>query len=176
MSWSFSTKLGSRLTLNVRKRCGLSPCAIQIRRTVAALTPTSLAMSRVLQCVAFAGSSCGVIRMTSATVSSSVVFRRPRPGAFFSIPAMRFSANRFRQSPTVFCCVSSFSAISLFCMRVAACRTIFARSTIRAGVLLPLANFCSCFRSSSVRVIGNATRIVVASHDTQIPPICDALQ
>lgn len=36
---SFSTNRGSRLSLKVRTRCGRSPWASQIRRTVASLTP-----------------------------------------------------------------------------------------------------------------------------------------
>ena len=61
MSFSFSQNPGSRLSLKVRTRWGLSPCARQIRRTPASLMPAAAAMVRVLQCVAFPGFCCSVI-------------------------------------------------------------------------------------------------------------------
>src|SRR5256884_6507006 len=51
----FLNELRVGLTLNVEMRCGFKPCRFQMRRTVASLTPCVLAISRVLQCVAFGG-------------------------------------------------------------------------------------------------------------------------
>jgi hypothetical protein len=48
-SWSFSTNLGSRLSLKERTRWGFSPCSFQIRWILAGLKPTAAAMLRVLQ-------------------------------------------------------------------------------------------------------------------------------
>jgi hypothetical protein len=125
--------------LKPRTTCGLRPCSRQIRRTVEALTSEAFAMSRVLHCVALGGVSCVVMRTMSATFLAPMVFGRPRPGASFSMPAMRSLANRLRQRPTVFWSVPKSSAISLFCLPFAACSTIFARSTSRAGVDRPRA-------------------------------------
>ena len=55
MSSSFSVNWGSRLSLKVRTRCGFSPCACQMRRTLASLIPAAAAMVRVDQWVALTG-------------------------------------------------------------------------------------------------------------------------
>ena len=55
MSSSFAVNSGSRLSLKVLTRCGFSPWARQMRRTLASLMPAAAAMVRVLQCVALAG-------------------------------------------------------------------------------------------------------------------------
>jgi hypothetical protein len=50
-----SANCGSWLILKVSTRCGLSPCAYQMRRTLVSLMPTSRAIVRVDQCVALPG-------------------------------------------------------------------------------------------------------------------------
>jgi hypothetical protein len=49
LRWAFPRTGGSRLTLNVKPRCGLKPWSFQICRTLASLTPCALAINRVLQ-------------------------------------------------------------------------------------------------------------------------------
>src|SRR5271156_5516632 len=51
-SLSFSANLGSLESLNVRTRCGWSPCPFQMRRTDEGLIPTALAIAGALQWVA----------------------------------------------------------------------------------------------------------------------------
>jgi len=61
----------------------------------------------------------------------------PAAGASLAMPARRFWAKRERQRATVRRSVPTRGAMSLFFMPSAANRTIFARSTCRAGVLRP---------------------------------------
>ena len=61
MSWSFSTKCGSLLSLNVVVACGLRPCRRQMRLTVDGLTFAAFpycAGSSAFARAAFLGSSC----------------------------------------------------------------------------------------------------------------------
>src|SRR5829696_949877 len=51
MSWTLSTNSGSLESLNVSWRCGCSPNARQIRDTAVCVSPTSLDIERVDQCV-----------------------------------------------------------------------------------------------------------------------------
>jgi len=71
MSSSFSTKAGSRDTLKPRTRWGFRPLARQCREMVAALTPSSAAILRVLQCVAALGLLCVVNSTNRATSTFS---------------------------------------------------------------------------------------------------------
>jgi hypothetical protein len=56
--------IGSVDSLNVSTRCGLSPNARQIRLTVERDIPALVAIDRVDQCVASAGTSSRVFTMT----------------------------------------------------------------------------------------------------------------
>ena len=61
MSATFSLKWGSRESLKLFLRCGLSPCAFQMRCTAAlGETPDAFAILRTLQCVAPGGIECNV--------------------------------------------------------------------------------------------------------------------
>ena len=64
MPRTLATKCGSLDSLNVFCRCGLSPKARQTRLIAAGYSPVALAVSVVLQWVAFSGTSCKVLRIT----------------------------------------------------------------------------------------------------------------
>jgi hypothetical protein len=83
MSSSFWTNSGSLLSLKVLTRCGFSPWARQMRRTLASLMPAARAMVRVDQCVALAGFWCNVISTTFFTLWSVMVRGLPGRGASF---------------------------------------------------------------------------------------------
>ena len=70
MSSTFSVNLGSLDSLKVRVRCGLSPCAFQMRCTLVWLMPATFAMLRTLQCVASAGRSLAVFSTTASRTAS----------------------------------------------------------------------------------------------------------
>src|ERR1017187_7300562 len=73
MASNFSANWGSLPTLNVRDRWGFRPCLCQIRRTLFSLSLATLAMTRVLQCVALLGFSCAVFRTTSWILAGVMV-------------------------------------------------------------------------------------------------------
>lgn len=77
MSSSFSTKCLSFDTLKLSTRCGLRPCACQMRRTLAALTPAAAAILRVLQCVALSGRCCVVSVTMLLTLRAEIFGLRP---------------------------------------------------------------------------------------------------
>ena len=74
-------------------RCGWSPNARQIRDTAVCVSPTSLAIDRVDQCVASFGVLSSVLVITASTCSSVIVRGRPGRGSSVS-PSSRCSANR----------------------------------------------------------------------------------
>ena len=84
ISSSFSTNWGSREALKLRTRWGFKPLARQCRETLAALTPNSAAIVRVLQCVAALG-VLWVVRSTRRA-TSTVTGGAPR-GKSRSMPA-----------------------------------------------------------------------------------------
>src|SRR5260370_19367790 len=86
MSSSFSTKCLSFDTLKLSTRCGLSPCACQMRRTLAALTPATAAMLRVLQCVSLSGRCCVVSATMVLTLRAEIFRFRPGRAPSRSIP------------------------------------------------------------------------------------------
>src|SRR5437763_14812777 len=94
---SFSANFLSLLTLKVSTRCGFSPLACQIRRTVASLTPISAAMVRVLQWVAFAGDDALVLRINSRFTAVAMSGFRPGREVAFSKPANPAFKKRWRQ-------------------------------------------------------------------------------
>ena len=67
-SWSLSANAGSLDSLNVRTRCGTSPCLRQISRAVDHAKPTCYAMARSVQCVALPGGGECVSSTTSRTL------------------------------------------------------------------------------------------------------------
>ena len=85
-------ELGSRLSLKVRGRCGLSPWACQTRYTVFGFTPTTGARVRVVQCVA-TGGKVVVVRVTMRWIVTGrrhgVRTSSEMSAAFGSIPAAR---------------------------------------------------------------------------------------
>ena len=131
---------GSLDSLKTRQRCGLSPCAAQMRCTVATPSLTAFAIARAVQWVASCGGGACVSRTTSAVLPAVIgalpggrVLSRSRP----AIPA---SANRSCQRQTVVFdlpvaammdCVPKSSAVS---------RTIRARQTC----------FWAAFRSETI--------------------------
>jgi hypothetical protein len=128
---TFSANWGSLLTVNVRDRWGFRPCLCQIRHTLFSLSPTALAMLRVLQCVALLGFSCVVFRTTSWILVGAIVGVLPGRGASLSSAAKPPSRNRFRQRAAFSGIILSWAPICLSCMPPAASKTIRARSTIR---------------------------------------------
>src|SRR5271168_2665890 len=74
---AFSTNRLSFDSLKPRTRCGLSPCAFQIRRTLVWLRPTVWAIVRVLHWVAAGGFSCRVLSTTCAITSGANGGLRP---------------------------------------------------------------------------------------------------
>ncbi len=72
MSRTLATNCGSLESLNVSARCGCSPNAFQIRCTAVWLRPTSAAIDRVDQCVAFVGADSSVLVITSSTFASEI--------------------------------------------------------------------------------------------------------
>src|SRR6266481_818943 len=159
MSSSFSQNSGSRLSLKVRTRCGFSPCARQMRRTLASLMPAAAAMVRVLQCVAWAGFSRSVISTTFFTRRSVMIRARPGRGASFFRAAVPPLRKRFRQRATFSGVMPIRCAICWFSRPSAACNTIRARSTTRAGSERCLAHRSSSFLCSGLRSTGGAIRI-----------------
>src|ERR1019366_5916566 len=133
-------------SLNARTRWGLSPCASQIRCTVAGLTPCALAIDRQLQCVSPGGVDCVVATTISLTFAAEIERLRPRP-SFTSVSACGPpSANRSRHKITVGRLTHSCLAISLLDSPSAAINTIRARVATLCGVPCALAH-----RSSSAR-------------------------
>jgi len=68
-----------------------------MRRTLFSLRPVTLAMLRVLQCVAVTGFSCVVLRTTSAILAGVIVGVLPGRGASFSSACRPPSKKRLRQ-------------------------------------------------------------------------------
>ena len=85
---------------------------------------------------------------------------RPGRGASLRIPSTRRSANLERHLPTVTGFVSSSPTICLFVLPFAARRMIFERRTRRCGVDLPRDHLSNCLRSSGVRTIVAARRMI----------------
>src|SRR5271167_3155010 len=88
----FSTNRLSFDSLKPRTRCGLSPCAFQIRRTLVWLRPTVWAIVRVLHWVAAGGFWCRVLSTTCAITSGAS--GGVRPGRLASRLARRSLAPR----------------------------------------------------------------------------------
>ena len=144
-------------------RCGFKPLSRQNLRTVSLLTPTALAMLRTDHCVTFAGVSCVVLRMISASVLERTVAVRPLRGASCCKTSSPDVTKRFLHVLTVRRVQPRSAAMSLFFRPSPAANTIFARSTSRAGVIRPRDHFVSVSRSSSFKTMGFAIRIVSAS-------------
>src|SRR5208283_1698157 len=75
MSCTLSQNFGSLDSLKLRVRCGLSPCAAQMRCTLEWLRPTALASLRADQCVAAGGFSLSATRSIVAASKGGL-----RPG------------------------------------------------------------------------------------------------
>ena len=73
MSASLAAKRGSRERLKVRRRCGCSLCARQMRCTELSEMPAALAIARPVQWVAWCS---GCVQVSATT--RAVVFRRER--------------------------------------------------------------------------------------------------
>jgi hypothetical protein len=104
---------GSLESFHVSWRCGCSPNALQIRSTADCVSPTSLAIERVDQCVASLGVVSSVRTITSSTFSSVIVRGRPGRGSS-SNPSSRCSPKRARHVAAVAREIPSRSAISVF--------------------------------------------------------------
>ena len=78
---TFSTNIGSLLTLKESTRWGLSPKARQIRKTECSEMPASFAIRRLLQCVRARGVVSSVLVRTSSTFLSSMLRGAPLRGA-----------------------------------------------------------------------------------------------
>ena len=99
------------------------------------LIPTSFAMLRVLQCVAWDGFSRMLSRNTSATLSGAIEGRRPGRGASFSKPGRPFTRKRQRQRAAFCTEMARISAISRFCFPSATSKITRARSATRTSLL-----------------------------------------
>ncbi len=122
----FSMKSGSVENLNDSLRCGWSPNVRHIREMVACDSPVSVAISRVLQCVAPFGREVSVLAMISSTRSSPTFLGGPERGASVR-PRTRSSRKRSRHLPTVTNEIPRSSATSTFVRPSAHLRMIFAR-------------------------------------------------
>jgi hypothetical protein len=91
------------------------------------VSPTSLAIDRVDQCVASFGALSKVLMITSSTCSSVIVRGRPGRGSSTS-PSRRCAANRLRHVITIGRVTPSRAAISVFFNPSAAASTIRERS------------------------------------------------
>src|SRR5262245_1179960 len=91
---------GSVESLKVSTLCGCSENACQIRCTVEADTPDTLAISRVLQCVAFVGCVSSVFVTICSMRSSPILRGAPQRGSS-ERPPRRCRANLPRQDCTV---------------------------------------------------------------------------
>ncbi len=92
---------GSVDNFQVSTRCGLSPKARQIREMAVWLSPVTLAICRVDQCVSWwGGGSSNVLVITSSTCSSVIVRGRPGRGSS-DRPSSRWRTNRPRHLVTV---------------------------------------------------------------------------
>lgn len=132
-STGVSSKRLSFDTLKVRTRCGLRPRADHTRCTVAALTPTALAMLRQLQCVSPGGFSSKVSRTISATFSAGIDAFRPRPSRTCANFARPSCSKRSRHARTVTADTPTSDAIRLFATPSAASSNARARPTSRCG-------------------------------------------
>ena len=139
-SISFSSNVGSLLSLNVLTRCGLSPRADQTRCTVAFDTPTSFAIVRVLQCVPPFGLQLRVRSTISSILSCGISGGRPRPGATLPNFVNPCSANRFRHARTVTGVTPVSVAIWAFATPSAASSRTRARCTSRCAAVCEAAN------------------------------------
>ena len=142
---------GSRLRLKLRKRCGCSLWAAQIRCTVRKDRPVTLAIIRPVQCVASPGGSPQVSATTRRTVASGVgglpgflVLSRTSP----STPA---SAKRCCQRQTAGRLIPARRATSATSSRSAECRMIRARATCFCGRLRSARTAAKRWRSSAER-------------------------
>ena len=86
--------------MKLSDRCGWSPNARQMRLTDIALTPSRLAMSRVLQWVAPSGLLSSARVTTCSTLASEIWRGAPGRGSS-SKPSSRLSTKRDRHFPTV---------------------------------------------------------------------------
>src|SRR5215211_597916 len=164
---SFSVKCGSFDSLNVFRRCGLRPCASQIRCTVAALTPCALAIERQLQCVCPGGFVCVVACTICLIFAAEIAGLRPRPGFVSVNAAVPPSSNRRRHRITVGRLTPSLRAISLFDSPAAAASTIRARKATLCGLFCAATQRPSSARCSTERAvaaIAAATRSTLLHH------------
>jgi hypothetical protein len=86
--------------LKVSLRCGWSENARQMRCTLDTDSPDTLAIDRVLQCVAPTGIFSSVVVTTSAIFSSPILRGAPWRGSSRR-PSRRMAANRLRQVAAV---------------------------------------------------------------------------
>ena len=114
---------GSLESFQVSCRCGWSPSAFQMRCTADWVSPTSLAIERVDQCVASFGVVSSVVTITSSTCPSVIVRGCPGRGSSDS-PSRRYSANLPRRFAAMFRWTPNCSAISVLFRPSAAASTI----------------------------------------------------
>jgi len=96
-----AAKFGSHESLKVFTRCGLRPCALQIRWMLLRESPAAAAMLRTLQWVAFGGFVCSVVWTTSAIFSAVRGLRRGGRLASFNSPSTPLARKRRRHRRTV---------------------------------------------------------------------------
>ena len=100
-SISFSSNRGSLDSLNEWTRCGFRPRAAQTRCTVAAETPTRLAIVRELHCVCPAGLLLRVNSTISSIFDCGMLDLRPRPARTLPSLASPSASKRQRHDRTV---------------------------------------------------------------------------
>src|SRR5262249_3973634 len=151
----------SGLSVNVLRRCGLIFIARQIRETDDWLTPTLLAIKRVLQCVRPFGFVCSASRTTASTFSSASLRSTFGRGAS-SNPSTPNFANRRRHLPTVAPHTPTSSATSALLLPCEQSKTIrdrsqSARETVRPRAYRPRVSPCSLV--SSIAAVGLPRRL-----------------
>jgi hypothetical protein len=161
---------GSLDSLNVSVRCGLSPNARQIRRTLVGDIPVWRAISRVDQWVASVGVSSKVLTTTRSTCSSVIVRGAPGRGSSTN-PSSRWATKRARHLVTVGRERPSRSATSVLEVPSAQASTIRQRSA-SAWALLRRRDHRSSVARSSVDSTSGASlgpRRRVGFGDASIP-------
>src|SRR5580704_8657354 len=133
-SWTLAANFGSFDSLNVRTRCGLRPCAAQMRCTLRWLTPAAFAIARQVQCVVSPGGSLSVISTTRSTAAGVSGGLPPGRVASCSSPSTPSAINRACQRQIVGLPLPVCRWIAIVPIPPALSRTIRARHTCFCGL------------------------------------------
>ncbi len=128
----------------------LKPKGTQIRVIALWLSPTRLAIERVLQCVASLG-LLSRVRVTTRSTAASLILRGAPGRGSSSSPSALFSKNRPRHFPTVPRLICRRCATSMSKPPSAHARTMRARSAKACAVVRRATQLSSVRRSSGVK-------------------------